>query len=88
MGDHVNGPSKITVSSQAESWLGEPDFIAANEGQVVNLSELLGLNEEKFLGPGYSNKYPYAGNGLAFLFKVLSVKTALSIQAHPDRPTA
>ena len=54
----------------------------------MNLSELLSLNQEKFLGPGYSTKYPYAGNGLAFLFKVLSVRTALSIQAHPDRETA
>ena len=32
MGDHVNGPSKITLSASEHAWLGEPDFIAQNEG--------------------------------------------------------
>ena len=30
----------------------------------------------------------YPGNDLPFLFKVLSVRTALSIQAHPDKEFA
>ena len=79
MGDHVNGPSKITIDAQANAWLQEPDFIAQKDGQTVNLSELLCLSEDKFLGQGYSARYPHAGTGLAFLFKVLSVNTALSI---------
>ena len=46
------------------------------------------MSPAKFLGQRYQEKYPHARDGLAFLFKVLSVRTALSIQAHPDRPTA
>lgn len=89
MGDHVNGPSKFVVSNDAElSWINEPAFVQANLGLQVSLSQLLQLNPEKYLGVNYAAKYPYAGQNLAFLFKVLSVRTALSIQAHPDRPTA
>ena len=36
---------------------------------------------------GYSPK-DYPSNDLAFLFKVLSIRTALSIQAHPDKALA
>ena len=80
MGDHVNGPSKIAeLSADSSAWLDEPDFVSAHQGQLVDLSKLLSLNQGKFLGPGYSDKYPHAGASLAFLFNVLSVRTALSI---------
>lgn len=88
MGDHANGPSKFNVSPENCAWLNEPDFIQANQGNTICLSELISLNPATYLGSGYSERFPYAGNGLAFLFKVLSVQTALSIQAHPDRSTA
>ena len=88
MGDHVNGPSQFTVTEESCAWLDEPMFVASHEGQTVCLSELLQVNEAKFLGNGYSAQFPHAGTSLAFLFKVLSVRTALSIQAHPDRAMA
>ena len=79
MGDHTNGPTKFAVDVQALSWLNEPEFLEANSDQEVCLSSLLHLNSDKFLGPGYAEKYPHAGQDMAFLFKVLSVRTALSI---------
>ena len=79
MGDHANGPSKFVVSPEHCAWLNEPDFIQANQGNTICLSELINQNPAKYLGSGYSERFPHAGNGLAFLFKVLSVQTALSI---------
>ncbi len=88
MGDHANGPSKFTVSPETCWWLNEPEFVQRHEGTQVCLSDLVRVNPLKFLGAAYSLRFPHAGEDLAFLFKVLSVQTALSIQAHPDRPTA
>lgn len=79
MGDHVNGPSKFLVDESKCAWLNEPAFVSANLGQTKDLAELFKLNSAKYLGTDYSEKYPHAGQGLAFLFKVLSVRTALSI---------
>ena len=45
-------------------------------------------DSEKFLGKEIGKKYPCSKNSLPFLLKVLSVRTALSIQAHPDRDLA
>ncbi|KAL7420947.1 Mannose-6-phosphate isomerase [Cryptotrichosporon argae] len=42
-----------------------------------------------FIGDAVAAKFPDARHGhLPFLFKVLSIGTALSIQAHPDKPLA
>lgn len=79
MGDHANGPSKFTVAPETCWWLNEPEFVQNNEGSQVCLSDLVRLNPLKFLGPAYGLRFPHAGEGLAFLFKVLSVQTALSI---------
>ena len=87
MGDHINGPSKFVVSDDL-TWLKQDQFISENNGALMNLSDLVSLDPREFLGENYGQKYPHAGTGLAFLFKVLSVRTALSIQAHPDRETA
>ena len=40
------------------------------------------------MGEGFTQRYPFAKQSLPFLFKVLSVRTALSIQAHPNRARA
>ena len=45
------------------------------------------LNPDKFLGQKYIENFGAAGS-LAFLFKVLSVRTALSIYAHPNKGLA
>ena len=61
MGDHVNGPSQFKVTdADSLSWLQEPEFVEANQGKMVNISELLALNEAKFLGEGYAQKYVHA----------------------------
>jgi mannose-6-phosphate isomerase len=42
------------------------------------------------IGSAVGSKFPDAGakGNLPFLFKVLSIAKALSIQTHPDKPTA
>lgn len=53
------------------------------------LSEILKSSPEKYLGSSILSKYPNAREGqLPFLFKVLSIGKALSIQAHPDKKLA
>lgn len=54
------------------------------------LSKLISTNPTHYLGPSITAKYPSeseSGN-LPFLFKVLSIGKALSIQAHPDKELA
>jgi mannose-6-phosphate isomerase len=91
MGDHVNGPSFVYIDytdKQLVEMIGSEEFCAKFDKQFVTVSELVKLEPTRFLGANYNESYPLAGDGLAFLFKVLSVQTALSIQAHPNRPTA
>jgi mannose-6-phosphate isomerase len=53
------------------------------------LSEILASDPEKYLSKSIISKYPNAAEGhLPFLFKVLSIGKALSIQAHPDKTLA
>ena len=59
--------------------------LVLNSGQV--LSEHLASHPE-LIGKSVITKFD-AGNGnLPFLFKVLSIEKALSIQTHPDKKTA
>lgn len=52
------------------------------------LSEYLAAHPE-LIGSKVAQKFPDAKKGaLPFLFKVLSIGTALSIQAHPDKTLA
>ena len=63
-----------------------------NQGQSISITELFKLNPEKFLGKAYLDRFvpedAALGTSLTFLFKVLSVRTALSIQCHPNKPMA
>lgn len=63
-----------------------------NEGKTVAITELFKLNAPKFLGEKYLERFvpqdPKLATSLTFLFKVLSVRTALSIQAHPNKALA
>lgn len=55
----------------------------------TKLSELLASDPARYLSQPIINKYPAAKGGhLPFLFKVLSIGKALSIQAHPDKELA
>jgi len=95
MGDHVNGPSKVFIDSQDKhlcSVIGNDDFVKEKDGQTIIINELFALNPEKFLGKKYLEvmgaKEEKLKSSLPYLFKVLSVRTALSIQAHPNKKLA
>ncbi|KAJ4709919.1 Mannose-6-phosphate isomerase [Melia azedarach] len=70
----------------AEFWIGThesgPSFL--NHGGALSLKEWMSNNPD-VLGDRVLKKW---GSDLPFLFKVLSVEKALSIQAHPDRELA
>ncbi len=72
----------------AELWFGAhpkaPALVSASQGEV-KLDELLRRLPEEILGPKVFKEF---GPDLPFLFKVLSVNQALSIQAHPDKKLA
>lgn len=55
----------------------------------VLLSEHLAKHWSSLIGENVAKKFPEAKKGeLPFLFKVLSIAKALSIQSHPDKETA
>ena len=84
MGTHPSGPSNVTLSSPWRT--------------VTPLSEWIKLNPTLLGPPRGISKFPelnrrksmesMSKTSLPFLFKVLSVRTALSIQAHPDKALA
>ncbi|KAL0480306.1 mannose-6-phosphate isomerase [Acrasis kona] len=77
----------------AELWMGThpsgPSYVSKDE-KKIKLSEYLQEQvktngADKVFGPHVVKEYPKAKDGdLPFLFKILSVNQALSIQAHPD----
>ncbi|KAJ1684920.1 hypothetical protein LUZ63_016310 [Rhynchospora breviuscula] len=71
----------------AEFWMGThpsgPSYVAA-DGDAVSLKDWIRANPA-VLGDKVPDKW---GPDLPFLFKVLSVAKALSIQAHPDKKLA
>lgn len=55
----------------------------------TKLSAVLASNPEEYLSSKVLDRYPSARDGhLPFLFKVLSIGKALSVQAHPDKELA
>eukprot|EP01037_Dinobryon_pediforme_P046225 gene46225-59362_t len=74
MGTHPSGPSKLAKLAKNND-SGPP---------AILLSDWL-KDKPNFVG---TVPHGYPSNDLPFLFKVLSVKTALSIQAHPDKDFA
>lgn len=72
----------------AELWMGthpkSPSRITST-GEV--LSEYLAANPQ-LIGQHVIDKFGTADGSLPFLFKVLSIEKALSIQSHPDKATA
>jgi len=90
MGDHTNGPSMIDVNDSFSKI--DEDFTQKFNGQTVPITALLEHNPQRYLGQSYLDKFvpqdASLGKSLTFLFKVLSVRTALSIQAHPNKSLA
>merc|ERR1711871_247291 len=73
----------------AELWMGThkngpSEVDVPSSGGTMPLSEYLTNHPEAY---GQVKPYP-GGGGLPFLFKVLSINTALSIQSHPDKTLA
>ncbi|KAJ2547550.1 Mannose-6-phosphate isomerase [Coemansia sp. RSA 1933] len=70
----------------AELWMGtHPSGPSKLFGTQTELSTLVTQDPARALAPGVEHKY---GPNLPFLFKVLSIEKALSIQAHPDKTLA
>ncbi|MBA0715552.1 hypothetical protein Golax_014442, partial [Gossypium laxum] len=78
MGTHESGPNVLVEEE------GEEEEEEEKEQQDVGLKEWIEKNP-KVLGHKVLEKW---GSDLPFLFKVLSVGKALSIQAHPDKELA
>ena len=74
MGTHPNVPAKLASSSDSDS-------------DSETLSDHIRSNPN-LMGEKVSNKFEAQDGNLPFLFKVLSIGTALSIQAHPDKKLA
>ena len=73
MGTHLSSPSRLLDSPTQEKL---SDYLAAHP-------ELIGATvTERFKAEGAAE-----GN-LPFLFKILAIAKALSIQSHPDKATA
>ncbi|KAI8870331.1 phosphomannose isomerase type I [Ramicandelaber brevisporus] len=79
-------------SPYAELWMGThpnaPSVVAdpvTGERTSVSLSALIAKDPQRLLGSEIASKF---GGDLPFLFKVLSIGKALSIQAHPDKKLA
>ena len=72
MGSHPNGPSKL---------LGIPNAIHGNE---LSLADWINAFPS-VLGTDVNERF---GRSLPYLFKVLSIKKSLSIQAHPSKEHA
>jgi len=69
----------------AELWMGTHSSLPSKLIDGKLLSDHLASDPIKLLGKPISDQY---GSRLPFLFKVLAIGKALSIQAHPDRPLA
>nr|KYP40741.1 Mannose-6-phosphate isomerase [Cajanus cajan] len=85
----MNSGSQIDEDQPyAEFWIGShvsgPSFVVSDGSQRVTLKSWL-LENPNVLGEKVLEKW---GGDLPFLFKVLSVDKALSIQAHPDKDLA
>lgn len=72
----------------AELWVGtHPNGPAKTEDDATELMEYLKANPE-LVSSDKDQQEDCAKNGLPYLFKILSVDKALSIQAHPDKKLA
>lgn len=89
MGTHESGPSYVVAAAEVsvglpDSGVEGKDGCDHKKGDVVSLKDWIERNPT-VLGDKVLQKW---GPSLPFLFKVLSVEKALSIQAHPDKDLA
>mmetsp|Transcript_36782 Transcript_36782/g.59434 ORF Transcript_36782/g.59434 Transcript_36782/m.59434 type:complete len:440 (-) Transcript_36782:2984-4303(-) len=90
---HANGQSIAADKPYAEYWMGThpngPAVVKENkDDKGVELKQWMMENKSEIsTDPSLCESYGEAGN-LPYLFKILSVNTALSIQAHPNKKVA
>ncbi|CAI9110675.1 OLC1v1010741C1 [Oldenlandia corymbosa var. corymbosa] len=87
MGTHESGPSFVVVDSPAENGVAENGGITDTDTELLSLKDWIEQSSEIRCLLG-DKVYQEWGPNLPFLFKVLSVEKALSIQAHPDKELA
>lgn len=73
MGTHPSCPSSLRANS-------------SDDAQTPTLASLIASDPKSFLGEKVVNRF--GSKDLPFLFKVLAIGKALSIQAHPDKELA
>lgn len=94
IGDHVNGPAEIIINDEPQLTrvVNDVEFMKHYHHKDIELSTLFKLNPERFLGHAYVEHFskinPKLRTQMAFLFKLLAVNMALSIQAHPHKSLA
>ncbi|KAG6579210.1 Mannose-6-phosphate isomerase 2 [Cucurbita argyrosperma subsp. argyrosperma] len=79
IGTHKSGPSFVVFGRDYNN------AAAALGSNAVSLKDWISVDPGAVLGDKVARKW---GGDLPFLFKVLSVEKALSIQAHPDKELA
>uniref|UniRef100_A0A9I9CLJ8 mannose-6-phosphate isomerase n=1 Tax=Cucumis melo TaxID=3656 RepID=A0A9I9CLJ8_CUCME len=78
IGTHKSGPSYVVYGR-------DNNAAAAFGSKPLSLKDCISLDPVALLGDKVARKW---GGDLPFLFKVLSIEKALSIQAHPDKDLA
>lgn len=87
MGTHPKSPSLVKLSEEVKS-LVDPTLFEESKGETIELDKVLQSTPE-LLNKRVQDLESVKGSGtLPFLFKILSVDTSLSIQAHPHKELA
>ena len=87
-GTHPKFPAIVHITEDIQKYL-TPEFYELNKGKQVSLGDVILANKTKFLGENFPFEIEGKSAGcLPFLFKILSVDSPLSIQAHPDKELA
>ena len=88
MGTHSKSPSCVKIDESLKPILSD-EFYTQNLSSTVDLNEILSCHKDKLLNAKLLDMDIVPGSGtLPFLFKILSVNTSLSIQAHPHKELA
>lgn len=88
MGTHPKSPSMVKITEDIKDLL-TLEFFEQHLGQTIDLNQVIDAHTDTFLNEKLIQMEKVEGSGsLPFLFKILSVDSSLSIQAHPDKQLA
>ena len=88
MGTHPSGPSMVLLEMPWRTITPLFEWLKLNPSMHGRRNTLAGPGHVGGMQQRRQSMLNLAKHGLPFLFKVLSVQTALSIQAHPDKDLA